>query len=129
MNFATEAYVRSVAANSRAEIGDRMRMCEVRQGFSILSEAAWLDWNDWDRWTIISQDNKRVRLVALQAKHPGHGAFTRLIDGIFKSGLIPVLVEPNQILIDWCRRNQFRKRTIGRKEFRHDVWYPKRCAY
>jgi hypothetical protein len=129
MNFATEAYIRSMVALPREEIGDRMRMCEVRQGFSIVSEAQWLDWNDWDRWTIISQDQKRVRLVALQAKNPGTGAFTRLIDAIWRSSLVPVLVEPNQLLIDWCHRHQFRKRTIGRKEFRHDVWYPKRCAY
>lgn len=106
-----------------------MRLAEVRQGFNIITEAKWLDWNDWTRFSIFSQDSRRIRLVALEAKNPGHGAFTRLIDAIWKAGHVPVLVEPNQSLIDWCHRHQFRKRTVGKREFRHDVWYPKRCAY
>jgi hypothetical protein len=129
MNFATEAYVRSALASSREELGDKMRMAEVRQGFSIVTEARWFNRDEWTPYTIVSQDKTRVRMVALEAKAPGNGAFTRLISGIWKSGLVPVLVEPNQTLVDWCHRHQFRKRTIGNKEYRHDIWYPRRCAY
>lgn len=129
MNFATDVYIRSTMALTRDELGDKMRECEVLQGFTIVSEAKWLERADWDQWTIVSQDSRRIRLVALSARQPGKGAFTRLIAEIFKAGLVPVLVEPNQSLIDWCHRHQFRKRTIGRGQFKHDVWYPKRCAY
>lgn len=114
---------------SREQLGDEMRADEIRQGFSIVSDAQWLDWNEWDAATIISQDTKRVRLVALQAKQQGKGAFTRLVNGIFRAGLVPVLVEPNQTLIDWCHRHDFRRRMIGRGQFRHEVWYPKRLSY
>jgi hypothetical protein len=129
VNFATDAYVRSALAMTRDELRARMRNTEMAQGFTIVADADWLDWDDWTQWTIISQDTKRARLVALEAKNPGNGAFTRLIDAIWRAGLVPVLVEPNQLLIDWCHRHQFRKRTIGNKNYRHDIWYPKRCAY
>ena len=86
MNFATEMYVRSIAGMSRAEIGERMRQTERLQGFTIVTSAKWLDWSDWDKATIISQDGKRIRLVALQAKIPHQGAFTRLIQRIFAQG-------------------------------------------
>ena len=124
------AYVERVAAMSREELGDLMRQDEVLQGFQIISQAKWLDWNDWDRHTIISMDHNRVRLVALQAKVPGQGAFTRLIDALDKAGLVPVLVEPNQTLIDWCHRHFYRKRTLNKgRKYQHEVWYPKRCGY
>lgn len=129
MTFANEIYLRSLASLSRDEIGDRMREAEVLQGFAIVSQAKWLDWNDWDRHSIFAQDNKRVRLVALQARDPGHGAFTRLIGEISKAGLVPVVVEPNERLAGWCKRNFYRRRNIGRGRFRHEVWYPMRCAY
>lgn len=129
MNFATEVTIRSALALSREELGAKLRSHEVAQGFSIVSEARWLDPAEWDRWTIVSQDGFRIRLVALSAVYPHTGAFNRLIDRITAHELTPVVVEPNDLLTEWCRKHWFRKRVIGRGEFRHVVWYPKRCAY
>ena len=129
MNFATDALVSSLMSMSREEIGARMIASELEQGFTLVKDAAWLDWHEWDEHTIITQDNKRVRLVALQAKNPGTGAFTRLIRKIFACNQHPVLVEPNQLLIDWCERHDFRSKRIGKGKYRHELWYPMRCAY
>lgn len=126
MNFATEIYVRSLTAMSRQEIGAAMIARERDQGFSIILDAIWFDQNDWDAATIITQDGKRIRLVALQAKIPGQGAFNRLVRRIFAHNLAPVLVEPNEMLVGWCYRHGFRSKTIGRGDNRQTIWYPRR---
>ena len=129
MNLAQEMTLRSALAMSRDELGDRLRVGEVKMGFSIITQARWLDPDDWDQWTIVSQDAKRIRLVALSARHPGNGAFTRLIDKIMREGLVPVVVEPNERLAEWCRKHWYRKRNCGHGALRHEVWYPKRSQY
>jgi hypothetical protein len=121
--------IRSALALSREELGEKIRQGEVKCGFSIVTEARWLDPDDWDRWTIISQDGNRIRLVALSARQPHTGAFTRLIDRIICDRHVPVVVEPNEFLTQWCRKHWFRKRMCGQGELRHVIWYPKRCAY
>lgn len=126
MNLATEMYIRSMMNLSREEIGQRMMTAELAQGFKIVVSADWLDWDDWTDYTIISLDEDRVRLVAIEAKTPGQGAFTRLIAKIIDAGLVPVLVEPNRSLVDWCARHDFRSRRIGKGSFSHEVWYPRR---
>jgi len=128
-HFATEVAVRSALALSKEEMGDKLRANEVLMGFSVVTEARWFNEDDWDRWTIITQDKNRIRLVALSARNPGTGAFTRLIDKIMREGLIPVVVEPNERLTEWCRRHWYRKRNSGQGVLRHEIWYPKRCAY
>ena len=128
MDFAKEWYVRTLAQKSRQELHDIMKQGETEQGFTIVDSAKWFDPDDWQT-PLISQDNRRVRLVLLEAKKPHTGQFTKLISEISKAGLVPVLVEPNETLVSWCRRHQYRKRNVGRGEFRHEVWYPKRCAY
>jgi len=129
MNFATEMTIRSALALSREELGEQIKAKERAQGFAIVETARWLDPEDWDRWTIVSQDRLRIRLVALSARLPYTGAFTRLIDRIVCEEMVPVVVEPNLFLQVWCRKHQFRMRGCGRGEFRHEVWYPKRCRY
>jgi len=129
MNLATEVTIRSALALSREELGDKIKATEVAQGFSIVETARWLDPEDWDRWTIVSQDHRRIRLVALSARIPYSGAFTRLIDRIVCEQMVPVVVEPNEFLTAWCRKHWFRKRSSGRGQFKATIWYPKRCRY
>jgi hypothetical protein len=107
---------------SAPEIHSRLINSEILLGYSIAPH--WLD----DEWidSIVSEGRGFVRLVALHAKEPGKGAFTRLIRKIEARGYIPVLVEPNQLLKDWCDRHNFRRKHIGRGELRHEVWFPRR---
>jgi hypothetical protein len=125
MNFASEMYLRSLMSMSREQIGQRMITAELAQGFEIVREADWLQWDDWSDYSIFSKDHDRIRLVAIEAKRPGKGAFTRLIAGIVDRHLVPVLVEPNRTLIDWCLRHDYRSRRIGKGSFTHEVWYPR----
>jgi hypothetical protein len=127
--FRAEVLVRSALALSREELGAKLKAGEVKMGFSIVTEARWLDPEDWDRWTIVSQDKNRIRLVALSARDPGHGAFTRLIDRITKELLVPVLVEPNDRLVAWAKAHWYRKRNCGRGDMRHTIWYPTMSRY
>jgi hypothetical protein len=121
----TYMQVLSAMAQTPQEIGDNLRRMEIEQGFSIISEASWYNKDDWHPRTIISQDGKKVRLVALQARRSQEGAFSRLIGNLWKADLMPVLVEPNQTLIDWACRHNFRERRINGK-YPHTVWHPRR---
>lgn len=129
VTFADHMQIVSAAMLSRADLGERMRDIEREQGFRIVEFAAWFDRDDWTDATIISQDGRRIRLVALEARTPCSGAMTRLIEKITAAGLVPVIVEPNQMIIDWCARHDFRSRTIGRGRYRHHVWYSRRSVY
>jgi hypothetical protein len=120
-----ETYLHSLFGLSREEIGRKIVEGELAQGFAIVKDAVWYDRKDWTRHTIISRDNNRIRLVALEAKKPGKGAFTRLIANIQSAGLVPVLVEPNQTLIDWCNRRDYRSRRMGKGTLAHTIWYPR----
>jgi|SRR5215813_2846098 len=104
-----------------------LRQMEVEQGYTLVADAQWLDRSDW-REIVASQDGKRIRLVLLDAMRPCTGAFTQLICGIWEAGLVPVIVEPNQTLIDWCNRHDYRRRMVGHGKHRHEVWYPRRGA-
>jgi hypothetical protein len=105
-----------------------LRQMEIEHGFAPIEVASWLNNDDW-REIIATRDHRRVRLVLLDAKQPGTGAFTRLIAGITKAGLVPVIVEPNKTLTDWCVRHGYRMRIIGKGKDRHEVWYLRRSAY
>jgi hypothetical protein len=123
--FATYMDVLSAMTQTPAEIGDNLRRMEIEQGFSIISEASWFNKDQWHEKTIISQDGRKVRLVALLARRSFEGAFSRLIGNLWKANLMPVIVEPNQTLQDWAIRHNFRERHIKGK-YPHTIWHPRR---
>jgi hypothetical protein len=97
---------------------------EAEQGFWRIEEAPWLIRDDWHE-IVLTKDGKRVRLVLLEARNPGNGAFTRLIAGITTAELCPVICEPNDFLIEWCKRHDYRPRTVGTGHGRVNIWYPR----
>ena len=100
---------------------------EIEAGYEIVrpGEVAWLPLEDWDGNTIISQGRFRVRLVALMARDPGHGALKRLIAAIQNQGRMPVVVEPFNDLAVVLRRWGWKRRHIGRGGYRHCIWHPR----
>jgi hypothetical protein len=102
-----------------------LREMEVEQGFTLVLRSVIINPEDW-REIVASQDGKKIRLVLLDAMKPGHGAFSRLIAAIWRHDLVPVIVEPNEALISWCVRHDYRRRVIGKGKHRHEVWYPRR---
>lgn len=120
----TELYVRAMLNLSPAEIGQRMIDAELAQGYALVKEAMWWDRSEWTKRTIITRDDKWVRLVALEAKSPGNGALLRLVKAIESFGYVPVIVEPNAAMTAWCERRGYRSKRIGGKH-PHTVWYPR----
>lgn len=101
-----------------------IRAYERDMGYQLITDAPWLNRKDWYA-LIASEDGNRVRLVLMDAAEPGTGAMTRLIAGIEKAGKIPVIVEPMGRLRDWCKKNGWKKRIIGKGWDRQEVWHPK----
>ena len=128
MTIATEEFIFNMARKSPDELHTEMLKAELRMGYELVSEAPWLDWNDWRHETIISTFGNRVRLALLHAKQPWNGALTRLIARIKEAKLLPIIVEPNSVLVDWCLRHEYRSRkvAIGTPDA-HVVWYPRLC--
>jgi hypothetical protein len=108
----------------RRASGENLIRYEMEQGHEIVSPQWWGE--DWTHRTIISQDGDRIRLIALEAKNPHSGAFTRLIENILRRRLFPVVVEPNELLEGWCIRHGWRGRVIGHGKYRHWVYHPRR---
>lgn len=100
---------------------------ERQQGYKIVrpGEASWLPLSDWDLSSIVSTNGFRVRLVALCARNPGTGAFTRLIEATKREGMVPVVVEPFNDLAQVLKRWKWKSRLIGRGKYVHRVWYPR----
>jgi hypothetical protein len=105
---------------------------ERSMGFAILrvGEVDFLPIEDWLPATIVSTDGARVRLVALVARNPGHGAFRRLVKAIIERSFEPVVVEPFERLASHLERNGWRPRRLERgRQGAHVVWYPRRSAH
>lgn len=119
-----ELYLRSLLTLSPEQIRQRLLDAERLQGYYVVKQAPWLKADDWDPHTIITQDRRRIRMVELQAKEPGTGAFTRLVAAILAADLIPVVVEPDARMVDWCLRHEFLSKRIG-TGFKHVVWFPR----
>ena len=103
-----------------------IRKSEMDQGNIVIYQAPWFNRDEWVV-AIISEDPKgRIRLVLLDARLPGNGAFTRLISGIQAQGLTPVIVEPIGSLAGWCKKKGWKKRIIKHgTENKQEVWYPR----
>lgn len=50
--------------------------------------------SDWHQNAVVALDGTEVRIVAILAKHPGQGAFRRLVENIRGAGLTPVVLAP-----------------------------------
>jgi hypothetical protein len=101
-----------------------IRKGEIDQGYTLVEEAPWFNRDEWLE-AVISKDPKgRIRLVLLDARLPGNGAFTRLISEIQANGLTPVIVEPIGSLAGWCKKHGWRKRLIKQgTENKQEIWY------
>lgn len=121
-----EKELRDILSMDRKEIMTAILNGETGQGyFPVTWTEPWLNRAEWSEWTIITMDDNRVRLVALDARIKGAGAFTRLVSAIREAGLIPVVVEPMGRLEDWCKKHGWKERMVGSGEYRQRLWYPK----
>lgn len=80
--------------------GEAMRQDERDAGHTIIraGDVPWLPREDWPDDLVIARDGKVVRIVAIWARRPGTGAFSRMIDGIVAEGSFPAVVAPFQAM-------------------------------
>lgn len=99
-----------------AEIGPdaAMKEHEAAHGHEVLTPdtAPWIRPEDWENY-IITRDGERIRLVVLMAARPRSGALGRLVTGICKAGLIPVVVIPLGFMEAILRRWGWRREIVG----------------
>jgi hypothetical protein len=100
-----------------------IRKLESDYGYKLIDEAPWLNRNEWEEIVVSTDKEGRIRLVLLDAKEPKTGAFTRLLEGIYKAGLTPVIVEPIGFLEEWCRQHGWRSRRLRHGSDQQKVWY------
>jgi hypothetical protein len=101
---------------------------EIAAGYRIVpvGSVPWLPLTDWENpFTIVSEARFRVRLVALFARHPGHGALKRLVAAIQAQGRLPVVVEPFNDLAVTLRRWNWKRRMTGHGVNRHCIMHPR----
>jgi hypothetical protein len=76
----------------------RIRQLEEGAGHPVLAVGVTIPFaypaKDWEASSVISLDGKRVRIVLVSARSPGHGAFTRLVRAIMQAGFVPVVCAP-----------------------------------
>lgn len=79
------------------EIGPIGVMCEdeIARGFSpvALDSRPWFLSKHWHE-SVIIENGKEIRIIAIQVKYPKEGAFKKMIEGIKADGLAPVVVCP-----------------------------------
>lgn len=102
-----------------------MREREVARGYTLipLGDRPWFQPADWYDNCVMSLDGKHVRIVGVSAKRIGTGAFSRLVEGIIRDGLQPVVVCPmghmEAILTRWGWTKQHHSEGA-------DHWFPTR---
>jgi hypothetical protein len=100
---------------------------EVARGYVPVpvGSVPWLPADEWHEHDVVSLHGDAVRIVAIMARRPGCGAFTRLVTDILAAGLIPVVVCPlarmRTILTRWGWQH---RETGSTFEDREDLWQP-----
>jgi len=80
-----------------------MREAEEAMGNTLIKpdDYPWFPSNDWEaEWCVVSMKGNHVRLVAVASRKMGVGAFSNLITGICKAGLVPVVICPMRQMLE-----------------------------
>jgi hypothetical protein len=109
--------------------GEAMRQGEIARGAKIVMPGSvpWLPVDDWIDDIVVSQIGINIRIVAVFARKPGTGAFSRLVTGIAKAGLWPVVVCPFPDMDRIVRRWGWTETIVGATfDDQQDQWMPSR---
>lgn len=87
----------------------------------------WLPALDWPEDIVVATRGRFVRIIAIKAKHPGTGAFSRMITGIAVAGRIPIIVEPMFDMPDILKRWGWSRRIVGSGFEKEEQWQPSRA--
>lgn len=91
----------------------------IRPGHRLLPTEDWAE-------AIVTVTGVRVRLVLLDARKPGSGAFTRLCAALAEFGHRPVVISPTREFAAMLARRGWRERIVGTTfETRERQWTPR----
>jgi hypothetical protein len=123
MDGLAEALAHILKAGSPSQA---MREDEVAMGFEPIypGERPWLPAEDWSPRDVVSIRSTTIRIVAILAKRPGTGAFSRLITAIAKAGMTPIVVEPMFDMPNILKRWGWTSQIIGAGSQRQEIWSP-----
>lgn len=107
-------------------IHEIMRENERESGNDVIvpGEVHWLPSEDWDETIVVSRNGKEIRLIAILARHPGNGAFRRLVHAILDAGLVPVIIAPSLEMAATMKRWGWHRRFVGSGFEQEDQWRP-----
>lgn len=110
-----------------ARMENIMRGDEVKAGRRVVipGDEPWLPAEDWHQTNVVSVDGLTVRLIAISALKPGHGAFRRLIAAIQAAGLSPCIVEPSREMRETLKRWGWKGRRYGFGFESEERWKPR----
>ena len=101
---------------------------ERKRGFSVIrpGDAPWFRKSDWKTESVASIDGNTVRLVLINAKREGKGAFTRTVKAIEDAGLWSAVLEPTQRFAKMLKRRGWTSKVTGKRTIeRETIWRPK----
>jgi hypothetical protein len=124
-----EQFFEAILRCLEAGPSDSLKRGESERGYTPLSpgDVPWFPAADWHPKDTISLDGKRVRIVAIIARNEATGAFSRMITGIAKENLLPVVIEPMLFMPFILQGWGWHKRIAG-TDFasREEQWFPTR---
>lgn len=105
-----------------------MREFEEEAGYTIVLPGSepWFSLDDWDETVVVSRSRREIRLVAILARNPGHGALTRLVYGILSDGLVPVIIAPTLEMRATMKRWNWAPRHVGSGWDHEEQWRPRK---
>lgn len=105
---------------------EAMREDERAAGFRVVlpGDEPWLPSLDWHDDVTVSTDGKIVRIIAIRARKENDGAFSRLVTGIIRAGLTPVVIEPMLSMPGIMARWKWERREFGEGFTREEQWWP-----
>jgi hypothetical protein len=121
---AVQAFLRLLSGDDPAAM---LRETEVAKGYRLVpvGSVSWLPAEDWGKDDVVTTNGIEVRLVAIKAKQPRNGAFTRLLAALLAARLTPVVVCPMDDMEGVLRRWGWKHREIGVDfDTREDQWRP-----
>jgi len=74
---------------------EAMTQDEIAKGYTPIKvgEKPWFSKRHWNDG-VLSKNGKEVRIIAIIAKQQGRGSFRKMVDGIRRDGLTPVVICP-----------------------------------
>jgi hypothetical protein len=101
---------------------------ERKRGFHVIrpGDKPWFLAADWMSESVASVYGPMIRFVLIEARKPGTGAFTSMIERMRSTNYKPAVIEPTKEFAAMLKRRGWRGTATGHTfETRETIWRPK----